>query len=388
MLAFRLKTAFILAALALCAAAPHAGANNYASAANGFIAFTHPAGGYTGAGTVGKLWPETGAIDGVGVTFRSETAFADAIVDQSGRRFALTATRPVPPCQDLEGGRWCNSVDEAVVVSAGGGKARLVGRGVPAGFVPGGSRLLVLQNYLWSYRIGQGKKGRKRVHGPPGPQSPAGDSVALNQPGNPGISLATADGSRVAQLTNPPMGFRDTPAGFSPDGLRVLFLRSPTNSGGPSDYPDIHTVRVDGTDERNLTASIPGPIYYPTFSPDGTKIAFLEGDLCYDARLIVMGSDGSQPQTLLTRDVPKCSLDWAPIFRCAGKRATIVGDDGPDTIKGTKGNDVIVGNAGRDVINGRGGKDRICGGDGPDKLLGGKGKDRLVGGPGKDGARQ
>ena len=67
---------------------------------------------------------------------------------------------------------------------------------------------------------------------------------------------------------------------------------------------------------------------------------------------------------------------WEYIYMCAKRRATIVGDDGPEVIKGTKRADVIVGN---------GGNDRICGGRGRDRLIGGAGrKDRLVGGPGKD----
>lgn len=69
---------------------------------------------------------------------------------------------------------------------------------------------------------------------------------------------------------------------------------------------------------------------------------------------------------------------------CGGKRATIVGTAGADSIRGTRRADVIVGRGGSDVIDGRGGNDLICGNGGDDRLSGGAGADRLGGGPGND----
>lgn len=81
---------------------------------------------------------------------------------------------------------------------------------------------------------------------------------------------------------------------------------------------------------------------------------------------------------------------------CAGKRATIVGTDGPDVIRGTARADVIVGNGGDDRILAGGGNDIICGnagadyvqgGDGADLIIGGYGNDRLIGSNGNDDIR-
>jgi uncharacterized delta-60 repeat protein len=65
--------------------------------------------------------------------------------------------------------------------------------------------------------------------------------------------------------------------------------------------------------------------------------------------------------------------------RCLGKKATIVGTDGPDELTGTPH---------RDVIAALGGADEVRGLAGPDLICGGKGKDRLFGGPGRDEVRQ
>lgn len=70
---------------------------------------------------------------------------------------------------------------------------------------------------------------------------------------------------------------------------------------------------------------------------------------------------------------------------CNGLPATIVGDDGDNTLDGTDGPDVIFAGGGNDLVNGRGGDDVICGGDGNDSLIGGDGNDWLAGESGNDG---
>jgi Ca2+-binding RTX toxin-like protein len=72
--------------------------------------------------------------------------------------------------------------------------------------------------------------------------------------------------------------------------------------------------------------------------------------------------------------------------RCHGRRATIVGTEGPDVLRGTPGRDVIWGGGGNDVIFGSLGNDLICGGPGADLIHGGRGNDVADGGAG-DGDR-
>jgi Ca2+-binding RTX toxin-like protein len=64
---------------------------------------------------------------------------------------------------------------------------------------------------------------------------------------------------------------------------------------------------------------------------------------------------------------------------CGGVKATIVGNNKPNTITGTEGRDVIVARGGNDTIRGLGGNDLICAGDGADGVAGGPGNDRIWG---------
>jgi Tol biopolymer transport system component len=214
--------------------------------------------------------------------------------------------------------------------------------------------------------------------------SPDGRLVVMEAWERRGLDLATSDGRKRFVLTAPGGQARDEHPSFTPSGNRVVFARGDYTTG---DY-DIYSIRLDGTGLTNLTAGFATRAIEPDVSPNGRAIVFMGRDPDGD-HIYRMSSDGSNPTRLHTPDhLLPYQPSWGGSFRCAGKRATIVGDDGRDKIKGTKGNDVIVGNAGPDRIYGRGGKDRICGGDGPDKLLGGKGVDRLVGGPGPDRLRQ
>ena len=85
---------------------------------------------------------------------------------------------------------------------------------------------------------------------------------------------------------------------------------------------------------------------------------------------------------LVDPSVQGCSDPPPPT--CGGRRATIVGTKGADTLKGTRKRDVIAGRGGKDVLIGVAGNDLICGGNGSDKLLGGQGDDTLLGGAGDD----
>jgi len=131
----------------------------------------------------------------------------------------------------------------------------------------------------------------------------------------------------------------------------------------------------------------PAPVqeFGPAFSADGQWIGF-ERETASSDNLAVIKPDGSRLMPLTSTPPPGVdfSPSWEAIQTCGKRRATIVGDDGPDKIKGTKRGDVIVANAGNDKVFGRGGNDLICLGKGKDKANGGKGTDKCIGGPGRD----
>ena len=80
---------------------------------------------------------------------------------------------------------------------------------------------------------------------------------------------------------------------WSPDGSMIAF-----ESLGNSNQRDVFTMYADGTQVKNLTNN---PTYdgAPVWSPDSTKIAFASGrDSGLD--IYVMQSDGTQIQRLTT----------------------------------------------------------------------------------------
>jgi Tol biopolymer transport system component len=268
--------------------------------------------------------------------------------------------------------------------------------------------------------------------------SPDGHQIAFAMDTNPALNsgfyslaIMNADGSGITNLTPNDESFELRPD-FSPDGTKIIFDRDDSNralfSIGPDGSnptrltpPDNQTIDVTGAFSplgnqvafsRNaavndfdvfvgdtglggavdLTPGGTGAQFKqgPAFSPDGTKIAFHAYGIVGDSDIFVMGANGSSPLDVSTEATPTDrDPHWEYIYMCGKRRATIVGDDGPEVIRGTKKADVIVGNGGNDRIKGKGGNDRLCGGLGRDRLIGGAGrKDRLIGGPGKDKVKQ
>jgi Tol biopolymer transport system component len=208
--------------------------------------------------------------------------------------------------------------------------------------------------------------------------APDGRTVVYDrcaQPGDCDIWAMNVDGSAQRQLV--PLGDGPHNPSFSPDGRSIAFQKS-----SPDGSSDLYVMAADGSRQINLT-NTPAPLWEtsPSFSPDGQWIVFSRWDDGQRSASLALIRRNGADLTLLEG---AGEADWQPLQHCGKRRATIVGDDGPDKIKGTKRSDVIVANAGKDKIFGRGGNDLICLGKGKDKAVGGKGRDKCIGGPGRD----
>jgi Tol biopolymer transport system component len=98
--------------------------------------------------------------------------------------------------------------------------------------------------------------------------SPSGDRIVFNsdRDGQPmGGFLVDPDGSHLRRI--PTDLWVEYPT-WAPDGRRIAFM-----GGNLSGEYDIWAVDVDGTDPVELTDS-PGPDGWPAWSPDGSRIAF------------------------------------------------------------------------------------------------------------------
>ena len=86
---------------------------------------------------------------------------------------------------------------------------------------------------------------------------------------------------------------------------------------------------------------------------------------------------------------PRCDIGAlergaGTVLRCFGKRATLVGTEGSETLTGTGQRDVIIALGGDDTISTAGGRDLICAGRGNDRIRSGPGPDQVLGEAGNE----
>jgi Tol biopolymer transport system component len=154
--------------------------------------------------------------------------------------------------------------------------------------------------------------------------APDGSRMAVSievDPGTEGgqfhLYVANADGSGARRLTD---GVSDRFPTWSPDGFRIAFTRDL----GDGDQ-EIFLVNADGSAEVQLTDT-DGANLQPTWSPDGSRIAFTSTrDGGGNSEIYVMNADGSDPRRLT--NVP--GWDAAPDWSSTGRIAYT--SDGPES---------------------------------------------------------
>ena len=131
--------------------------------------------------------------------------------------------------------------------------------------------------------------------------------------GSSQIYLRAADGSEKQLTSN--VGGANAPT-FSPDGSRMAY------SAGS----DIWVMRADGTHKVNLTRNAKNNAD-PTWSPDGTKIAFISTRDVISGEIYSIPAGGGTPHRITHNGMTERNLSWAPTgtrvaFDAAGNGAT------------------------------------------------------------------
>ncbi len=237
-----------------------------------------------------------------------------------------------------------------VVLPDGGGR-RAVWRGEPTGagfsWSPDGTRIALLRRSDVRYSA-------DRLH-----------LVDVDR----GVGADIASGSFVEHA----------PA-WRPDGQQLAVTRRLPPQGFDEVPTEIVTVRPDGSNLRVF-----GPGAELTWSPDGSRVAFVWNGHCPSTRLgVYVGSGDGLESRRLTNDCQIFGGSEADVLRGTPDDDVLSGMDGDDRLLDGYGEDLLAGGAGNDRLDGGEQADLLLGGTGNDVLVGGGGRDLIYGGPGLD----
>ena len=156
--------------------------------------------------------------------------------------------------------------------------------------------------------------------------------------GNAEIYVMDADGENQRRLTQ--NADADYQPSWSPDGKRIVFCSD--RDGHPDRVPgwftcEIYVMDADGGNQQNLT-NHPSDDRSPSWSPDGTRIAFQsyrDNDRNHNIEIYVMDADGENQQRLTNNLIEDEDPAWSPdggrIVFSSAREGHVIDADGNTT---------------------------------------------------------
>lgn len=160
--------------------------------------------------------------------------------------------------------------------------------------------------------------------------SPNASQIAFlsdrNDDGISEIYIMDADGKNIIQLTDPAMAGADGDGfpSWSPDGTQIAFVRG-FDSGTADQRNDIFTINTDGTGLTNISNNAAGVIdLFPAWSPNETQIAFSRSTGGVDGNfdIYLMNTDGTD----VTQVTDGTDNDYVPAWSPDGSQIAFASD--------------------------------------------------------------